>query len=281
MITAIFPFIVAGISSSLPPYEYVGCFADTDQRALGWWDEKYTAQTVERCIGMCASIYAPYAGLQHHEECFCGVAYDKYGEINEAECSTACNGNSSQMCGGNWRMSVYRIHVHMPDLPLYKYVGCFIDGGDRALSWYSDNSPVQSVEWCILKCSEVGAPYAGLEATAECFCGLHHDMYGETLESDCYEACTGNKQQKCGADDAGFFTRRVTSTPALGLTSNWSSSVQPTILQCAFKCLEHSCNAFYYPGDTSTQCHVRVRNSTDVTTTNVFTEQAMFDADYL
>ena len=49
-----------------------------------------------------------YAGVQHSSECFCGNEYDKYGRAAAGDCNMACAGNSSQICGGGWRNSVYK-----------------------------------------------------------------------------------------------------------------------------------------------------------------------------
>ena len=49
-----------------------------------------------------------YAGLEYRYECFCGdFYYDKYGKVSDHECNETCPGNSSQICGGPWKLSVY------------------------------------------------------------------------------------------------------------------------------------------------------------------------------
>ena len=45
--------------------------------------------------------------MQDYDECYCGNTYGGYGKADEADCNTECNGNSTQMCGGDWRNSVY------------------------------------------------------------------------------------------------------------------------------------------------------------------------------
>ena len=45
--------------------------------------------------------------MQHYDECYCGDTYGRYGKADEADCNTECVGNSTQMCGGAWRISVY------------------------------------------------------------------------------------------------------------------------------------------------------------------------------
>ena len=38
-------------------------------------------------------------------QCFCGNSYGLYGLATN--CNMACNGNSNEICGGNWANSVY------------------------------------------------------------------------------------------------------------------------------------------------------------------------------
>ena len=52
----------------------------------------------------------PYFGVQAGYACFCGSDYDKHGAADESDCSTACDGNGNQTCGGGWRNSIYEIH---------------------------------------------------------------------------------------------------------------------------------------------------------------------------
>lgn len=47
-------------------------------------------------------------------QCFCGDSYGKYGQANSRDCDVACPGNSTQMCGGGWRNSVFEVAV-LPD----------------------------------------------------------------------------------------------------------------------------------------------------------------------
>ncbi|VDI47438.1 Hypothetical predicted protein [Mytilus galloprovincialis] len=65
--------------------------------------------TVEMCVQLCMGNR--YLGLQYSFECFCGDSWnnsDVYNETNDSECNLECQGNSSQICGGDWRNSVYQ-----------------------------------------------------------------------------------------------------------------------------------------------------------------------------
>ncbi|XP_071946236.1 uncharacterized protein [Antedon mediterranea] len=86
---------------------YIGCFQDSGSRALSDAATSSSSMTIEYCINHCFNHGSPYAGVQSSSQCFCGTTYAKYSQRSESECSTICNGNSQQICGGSWRNSVY------------------------------------------------------------------------------------------------------------------------------------------------------------------------------
>jgi hypothetical protein len=57
------------------------------------------------CSTLCADY--KYFGVQYGYECFCGNAYGSQGNASDSDCNTACYGDSSTMCGGAGRNSVY------------------------------------------------------------------------------------------------------------------------------------------------------------------------------
>ena len=42
-----------------------------------------------------------------HAACFCGQQYGKYGRAAESDCNVKCYGDERQICGGDYRNSVY------------------------------------------------------------------------------------------------------------------------------------------------------------------------------
>ncbi|XP_038056081.1 fibroblast growth factor receptor 2-like [Patiria miniata] len=91
---------------------YLGCFGDSNDRALPAIRESSNAQSVERCFRHCLEpTQYKYAGLVYSYECYCGNNddYDKHGEKPESDCQDRCAGNSDQICGDGWRLSIYRI----------------------------------------------------------------------------------------------------------------------------------------------------------------------------
>ena len=60
------------------------------------------------CHEKCKEDEYAYAGLQRHEECWCGNDHPRDGyKTDEAECSLPCSGDSSVMCGGLSRLGIY------------------------------------------------------------------------------------------------------------------------------------------------------------------------------
>ncbi|VDI09582.1 Hypothetical predicted protein, partial [Mytilus galloprovincialis] len=101
--------------------DYVGCFIDTPTRLFPY---KYMLNNGSHppnmennmCLLHCKELGYMYSGTQNYEECWCGddpywygpedVA-DKYKQLRFA-CDRECLADSVQICGGGWRISVYK-----------------------------------------------------------------------------------------------------------------------------------------------------------------------------
>ena len=91
---------------------YIGCYIDDRNRVLP--DARFNSDimSVKECIHFC-STQSPtmrYAGVQYSEECHCGeegADYNRLGLKRDHECDMDCDGNSDEICGGEWRMSIY------------------------------------------------------------------------------------------------------------------------------------------------------------------------------
>ena len=65
--------------------------------------------TPHLCNGLCRGFY--FFGVQANKECFCGNDYgNQGGKAPDGECNTPCNGDSSVMCGGINRNSIYAVN---------------------------------------------------------------------------------------------------------------------------------------------------------------------------
>ena len=95
----------------------LGCFRDqattresviggTDGRDLNGYFVQESGMTVEHCVSLCREHGFAYAGTQFATQCFCG---NSYGRSGTARCDMLCAGNRSEVCGGVWANSVYRV----------------------------------------------------------------------------------------------------------------------------------------------------------------------------
>ena len=65
--------------------------------------------TIDRCKKLCFEDHGyVYAGVEHANECWCGNDRPTISPAPQSECSMPCAGDSSQKCGGSWRMNIYQ-----------------------------------------------------------------------------------------------------------------------------------------------------------------------------
>ncbi|XP_038066020.1 proto-oncogene tyrosine-protein kinase receptor Ret-like isoform X2 [Patiria miniata] len=91
---------------------YLGCFGDAENRSLSVGPAlDHNEQSVELCFRNCLEpTEYKYAGMEYGHECWCGNEdYDKHGQAPDSDCQDLCTGNSDQICGGDWLLSVYRV----------------------------------------------------------------------------------------------------------------------------------------------------------------------------
>ncbi|KAH8205437.1 hypothetical protein TruAng_000343 [Truncatella angustata] len=189
------------VSEPIPPapidgWAYEGCFSDGPGRTL-----TYGAQVP----GGSATIYS------------------NGGAQVDNGCSMVCNGNSSEVCGGSSRLSVWsRIGsgssptstisatavpsptgsgtaVLLPED--WSYQGCYSEGSSgRAFLNQQPDSQTLTIESCVDACIGLGYSVAGMEYAAQCFCD-NYLRNGAAIvpDTDCSMACSGDASEKCGA----------------------------------------------------------------------------------
>jgi hypothetical protein len=65
-----------------------------------------TVMTPTLCSALCTGY--KFFGLQNGNSCFCGDDYgNQGGKVAESDCGAQCTGDSSIMCGGSNRNSIY------------------------------------------------------------------------------------------------------------------------------------------------------------------------------
>ncbi|KAK1716461.1 hypothetical protein BDP67DRAFT_509805 [Colletotrichum lupini] len=61
----------------------------------------------EKCIAHCGSMGFQLAGTEYGKECWCGTAFQLAVRIPEEQCNEVCDGKSTDICGGDWAVTVY------------------------------------------------------------------------------------------------------------------------------------------------------------------------------
>ncbi|XP_078602190.1 uncharacterized protein LOC144876595 isoform X2 [Branchiostoma floridae x Branchiostoma japonicum] len=101
-----------------PPHpvipRYLGCYEDHPERVFPFDRMDSEDMTSDLCIRHCREHGHEYAATQYAHECWCGSQEDFVGigvRRPDSECDLPCPGRSTsdRMCGGTWRMSVYRL----------------------------------------------------------------------------------------------------------------------------------------------------------------------------
>ena len=167
--------------------------------------------TVESCQTFCSSSNNNYglAGLEYSGECYCGNALQQYSALGYTDCNMPCSGNSSEICGGSSRLSVYNLTSYVPPTTVravgsYVYEGCYNEGTNGRLlggPMYT-NTTGMTVEACVAFCkdSSPSQAYAGVEYAQECYCASSLPSSASTVsDSSCNMLCTGNNKEFCGA----------------------------------------------------------------------------------
>jgi hypothetical protein len=92
--------------------DYIGCSKDQASRILSKKLPDQETVTVNSCIAACSAVNHIYSGLQYGKECWCGdelinPMFYTEGE-SDGKCNFRCKGESSEVCGGLWKTSVYK-----------------------------------------------------------------------------------------------------------------------------------------------------------------------------
>nr|XP_054772421.1 uncharacterized protein LOC129280420 [Lytechinus pictus] len=123
-------------------YTYLGCFYDNNNReslpdliycerdtypydscqnTCGPQAQYCQSQemTIELCRDICADQNMRYFGLQAGKQCLCGGFFAPYNALGQPDgndtCNRPCEGNSSQLCGSDFQVSVYQINESPSD----------------------------------------------------------------------------------------------------------------------------------------------------------------------
>jgi hypothetical protein len=111
----------AGCSPTAAPV----CYADAnDNRLLGpkTATSPMMKMTIAVCAQMCTDAKKKMAGVEYGKQCYCG---DKpnYTPVASTACKMACEGNSTEKCGGDSAISVYSFDCSGAPVPIPPHGG--------------------------------------------------------------------------------------------------------------------------------------------------------------
>ncbi|KAM6513609.1 hypothetical protein FALCPG4_015994 [Fusarium falciforme] len=195
---------------------YIGCFVDSvAERSLnGAVQYDTTGLTAQTCVAFCANAGFAYAGMEYTAECWCGDTVPTT-KVAGSDCDMPCSGDADQPCGAGNRLTVFTGNLNAPVVAGWSYSGCYRDSVvNRVLTgdYYADTDGMTH-ETCINHCKAGGFKYAGVEYSAECFCGNDLPPDKEP-DADCNMPCPGDPSKTCGAGNRlSLFVGSSTSGP--------------------------------------------------------------------
>ncbi|KAK4580137.1 hypothetical protein LTR86_000340 [Recurvomyces mirabilis] len=216
----------------------LGCYSDQPYSRTLAYTLSYAGQlTTDTCLSTCRAAGYPYAGTEYGNECHCGSSFDNGGGVasdGNAGCSFACAGNSSEICGGSQRLSMYEyintdgtvsntapasstspvassptttttsspVATTLPSD--WQHSACYVDQTNgRILPQQQPDSSSLTPVSCINTCAAAGYSVAGVEYSSQCFCGNAIVNGGapasdSVAASQCHMACSGDSTESCG-----------------------------------------------------------------------------------
>ncbi|GIZ37716.1 hypothetical protein CKM354_000115300 [Cercospora kikuchii] len=193
-------------------WSYIGCYSDGNPRVLnGHGYTNTTGMSGAMCTAYCNRLKFVYGATEYSQECYCGNYLANSTSLrNDTECAMACAGNSSEVCGGPDRLTVYYANRAAPAGPSinpgpagWKSGGCWTDSNDRTLKNRVDTpggTSEATVALCTSACADGGYSLAGVEYGGECYCDNYLAKTGVKADnSDCNMPCNGNSSEFCGA----------------------------------------------------------------------------------
>lgn len=221
-------------------WEYVSCYSDNvNGHALTHGVGLSGPATIQLCTSACQNAGYTYAGLEYGGECYCDSQIRNGGAPVTDGCTMTCNGDSSQLCGGPNRLTVYHFTGTPPTPPSnpptigdWANVGCWSDNvNGRALPFAVGTGGQNSLNSCTAACFAAGYTFAGTEYGAECWCNDNRGVMNggaQVPSSECSMPCQANPQQFCGAGNR-LSVYQYNGTPTSGEpTPSSSPSATPS-----------------------------------------------------
>lgn len=129
-----------------------------------------------------------------------------------------------------------KVGVIKPDgTPLYRYLGCYYDGGGRQLTKLYDMGNNNTNDACQKKCYGLNYRFAGTEYHTQCWCGNNPPSglkYTPESAKKCTFGCSNDTSQACGGDGAYesiYYNQDLYTPDCNAIPCSSSSSVSSTI----------------------------------------------------
>lgn len=186
---------IAAEKSSGGSGDYKGCFAPGTFISSPEWSYGSSATTIDLCRRTCNIRGFSTAGLTTGNNCMCSNKVLYGAQVAEPNCAMACNGNSTQVCGGraNTFVSVYDTRTATPpaDKPA-NYQGCMVDTAAAPLmKEYNYQSAGMTSDLCRRVCAGLGYANYGTEYGKTCYCSATLPTAGLVPDVQCNTACAG------------------------------------------------------------------------------------------
>lgn len=269
---------------------YWGCWSDQTQRTLTNMTYQSDANTIELCTQTCADGGNTIAGLEATNQCYCGTSLGYQAQqVVDSSCQYSCPGNSSQICGGYNRLSLFSSGrpkvLAAPSTPEtvgdFYYASCYTEGANnaRALTGKSTQGNFMTLDYCANFCS--GYRYFGAEYGRECYCGNgFSNSPNRTADNDCSYLCANDSTQFCGAGNRlTVYQNPSWVAPSSVSTTTAATATSPGSPQSTGVSCPASNNAIVTSGgkNFTTECGVD-HYAGDLTSLNVNSFQHCIDA---
>jgi Glyoxal oxidase N-terminus/WSC domain len=241
----------ATASTAATGWSYTGCYNDPAGNARTLPNAIYggaSTMTPAQCQTSCKAAGYTISGTEYSGECYCSNTIPA-GTAKSTQCTMACNGDATKICGGPNALSVYTFGAGVSSSSSstsptaspstssaatsgWVSQGCYSDDvNDRSLGTaiYGYGS-TNSIEVCTAQCKKGGFTLAGVEYGGECYCD--NKLGADSVKSTaCNMACSGDATETCGGPGALNLYKYVsgtassTTTPTSSTTSSTPSSV--------------------------------------------------------
>lgn len=88
---------------------YSGCFAEGNGKlALQGYSFSDGKMTTDMCLSYCNQLGFSLAGARNGNQCYCDSVFQGGQSLPDSECSIPCAGNSTQRCGDQYTLSLFK-----------------------------------------------------------------------------------------------------------------------------------------------------------------------------